>query len=85
MIGVAMLRGVRNGWLDAGTYQPRIDRAWKAVLTRIASNGDLLDVCESTNKQATLSDYLHREAIFGRDIRGGGMALIFATELAGLQ
>jgi rhamnogalacturonyl hydrolase YesR len=85
MIGIAMLRGVRNGWLDARTYQPRIDRAWKAVLARIASNGDLIDVCESTNKQATLKDYLHREAILGRDIRGGGMALIFTTELAGLQ
>ena len=85
MIGIAMLRGVRSGWLDARTYQPRIDRAWNAVLARIASNGDLMDVCESTNKQATLRDYLHREAILGRDIRGGGMALIFATELAGLQ
>jgi rhamnogalacturonyl hydrolase YesR len=85
MIGIAMLRGVRNGWLDAREYQPRIDRAWKAVLARIASNGDLMDVCESTNKQATLRDYLHREAILGKDIRGGGMALIFATELAGLQ
>jgi unsaturated rhamnogalacturonyl hydrolase len=85
MIGIAMLRGVRSGWLDARTYQPRIDRAWKAVLARIASNGDLMDVCESTNKQATLRDYLHREAILGRDIRGGGMAMIFATELAGLQ
>jgi rhamnogalacturonyl hydrolase YesR len=85
MIGIAMLRGVRNGWLDSRTYQPRIDRAWKAVLARTASNGDLIDVCESTNKQATLQDYLHREAILGRDIRGGGMALTFATELAGLQ
>jgi len=84
MIGIAMLRGVRNGWLDAKAYQPRIDRAWKAVLARIAPNGDLMDVCESTNKQATLKDYLHREAILGRDIRGGGMALIFSTELAGL-
>ena len=84
MIGIAMLRGVRNGWLDARTYQPRIDRAWKAMLARTASNGDLMDVCESTNKQATLQDYLHREAIFGRDIRGGGMAMIFSTEMAGL-
>jgi len=84
MIGIAMLRGVRNGWLDAKVYQPRIDRAWKAVLVRIAPNGDLMDVCESTNKQATLKDYLNREAILGRDIRGGGMALIFSTELAGL-
>ena len=29
-------------------------------------------------------DYLHRLAILGRDDRGGGMAMFFATELAGL-
>ena len=85
MIGVAMLRGVRNGWLDANTYQPRIDRAWQAIVVRVGPNGELLDVCESTNKQRTFRDYLHREAILGRDTRGGGMALLFSTELAGLQ
>jgi unsaturated rhamnogalacturonyl hydrolase len=85
MIGVAMLRGVRNGWLDAKTYQPRIDKAWRAILARVATNGELMDVCESTNKQKTLQDYLHREAILGRDTRGGGMALLFSTEMAGLQ
>jgi rhamnogalacturonyl hydrolase YesR len=84
MIGIAMLRGIQNGWLDAATYQPRLDKAWRAVLARTGSNGDLIDVCESTNKQATLQDYLRREAILGRDIRGGGMAFIFATEMAGL-
>ena len=30
-------------------------------------------VCESTNKQRTRQAYLHREAIPGRDTRGGGM------------
>jgi hypothetical protein len=44
----------------------------------------LIDVCESTNKQKTLDDYLRRAAIVGRDVRGGGMALLFATEMAGL-
>lgn len=84
MIGIAMLRGVRNGWLDARTYEPRIDQAWRAILARVSSNGDLMDVCESTNKQPTLQDYLRRTAILGRDTRGGGMALLFATEMAGL-
>jgi len=85
MIGISMLRGVRNGWLDAATYQPRIDAAWRAVSTRISSTGELIDVCESTNKQPTFQDYLKREAIMGKDIRGGGMAILFSTELAGLQ
>jgi rhamnogalacturonyl hydrolase YesR len=84
MIGTAMLRGIRNGWLDATEYQPRVDAAWQAVLARTGSDGILVDVCESTNKQETLNDYLNRAAILDRDVRGGGMALIFATEMAGM-
>ena len=81
MIGFAMLRGVRSGWLDRTRYQPLIDRAWYAVRTRVAPNGDLVDVCTGTGKQRNLRDYLDRTAIFGRDPRGGAMALLFATEV----
>lgn len=85
MIATSMLRGIRRGWLDRATYQPIVDRAWQAIQTRIGPDGQLMDVCESTNKQPSLKDYLNRAAILGRDPRGGGMALIFATEMAGLQ
>jgi rhamnogalacturonyl hydrolase YesR len=85
MIATAMLMGVRNGWLDAHAYQPRVDKAWQAVATRVGSEGLLMDVCESTNKQKSLDEYLHRAAILGRDPRGGAMALLFATEMAGLH
>lgn len=84
MIGTSMLIGIRHGWLDAKSYQPRVDAAWRAVLTRTGSDGTLLDVCESTNKQKSLDDYVRRAALTGRDPRGGAMALIFATEMAGL-
>jgi rhamnogalacturonyl hydrolase YesR len=84
MIGFAMQRGIRRGWLDLA-YQRRVDRAWRAVLSRVSQDGVILDVCESTNKQRTLKDYLNRAAIFDRDARGGGMALLFATEMANLQ
>jgi rhamnogalacturonyl hydrolase YesR len=84
MIAFSMLRGLRNGWIDRAVYQPRVDQAWKGVLTRIASQGVLLDVCESTNKQKTLEDYIQRAASLDKDVRGGGMAMLFATEMAGL-
>jgi unsaturated rhamnogalacturonyl hydrolase len=84
MIGTSMLTGIRHGWLDAKTYQPRVDAAWRAVLTRTGSDGTLLDVCESTNKQRSLDDYIKRAALTGRDPRGGAMALLFATDMAGL-
>jgi rhamnogalacturonyl hydrolase YesR len=81
MIATAMIRGVERGWLDAEVYEPPIDAAWDAILVRTGSDGTLVDVCESTNKQETLDDYLARGAILGTDVRGGGMALIFATEM----
>ena len=84
MIGTSMRMGIRHGWLEATRYQPLVDAAWRAVVTRTGADGALLDVCESTNKQRTLDDYLHRAALTGKDPRGGAMALIFATEMAGL-
>ena len=85
MIGTAMLRGVRRGWLDRATYQPLVDRAWQAILTRTSAEGHVVDAAESTGTRGlTDDDYLRRAAILGRDDRSGGMAMFFATELAGL-
>jgi unsaturated rhamnogalacturonyl hydrolase len=81
MIATALVRGVRNGWLDRATYQPRIDKAWAAITARISPTGELTGVCESTGKQRTLEAYLNRKATDGRDARGGGMALLLATEM----
>jgi len=82
MIGTAMERGIRQGWLDAALYRPRVERAWQAISRRTAGDGRLMNVCESTGKQKSTEDYLRRVAILDRDPRGGGMALLFATELA---
>jgi len=85
MIGFAMERGIRHGWLAKSFYRHRAEGAWEAVLARTGSDGVLIDVCESTNKQPTLTDYLRREATLGTDERGGGMVMLFATEMAGLD
>src|SRR5262249_45066013 len=85
MISVAMLRGIRAGWIEAKTYQPLVDRAWRAINARTGSDGRLIDVCESTGKQTSVEAYLNRLAILDRDPRGGAMALLFSTEMAGLQ
>ncbi|MGH9721564.1 MAG: glycoside hydrolase family 88 protein, partial [Bryobacteraceae bacterium] len=83
MISTAMFRGVRRRWLERRSYQPAIDRAWQAITERVAPNGDVSAVCPGTGKQKTLEDYLNRAPISGRDDRGGSMALLVATEMAG--
>jgi rhamnogalacturonyl hydrolase YesR len=85
MITFAMIRGVRNGWLDEATCRPVIEKAFRAIKTRIATDGTLVDVCTGTGKQKTLRDYYDRKAILGRDARGGAMALIVTTEMARWQ
>ena len=82
MIGTALLRGIRRGWLDRVTFQPAVDSAWRAIVTRVHDGGVVVDVCESTGKQKSLADYLQRAAILAKDQRGGGMAFLFATEMA---
>ena len=80
MIGYAMARAVRRGWLDA-SYRPTIDLAWQGVTERIDDAGGLVDCCTNTGVQENLQAYLDRPAIFGRDDRGGAMALWFAVEM----
>ncbi|HEU4617448.1 MAG TPA: glycoside hydrolase family 88 protein [Gammaproteobacteria bacterium] len=82
MIGFAMQRGLKNGWLeDEQPYQAAVARAWDAVNARTGPGGTFIDVCESTANVKTLEGYLDREAILGPDPRAGAMAMIFATEL----
>lgn len=81
MIGFAMQRGIRRGWLAKNEYQSSVDRAWRAINERTSADGKLVNVCTGTGKQKTLQDYLERPAINGRDDRGGAMGLLFATEL----
>jgi len=85
MIAYAMSRGIREGWLERARYQRAVDRAWYAVKTRVATDGSLVDVCTGTGKQKSLRDYYDRTAILGLDPRGGAMALLIATEMAGLR
>jgi rhamnogalacturonyl hydrolase YesR len=81
MIGFALQRGIRRGWLNKEDYQPSVDRAWQAIEQRTSPDGMLVNVCTGTGKQKTLQDYFDRLAINGRDDRGGAMGLMFTTEL----
>lgn len=80
MVGYAMARALRRGWVDA-SYRQTVDLAWRGVAERIDQTGGLVDCCTNTGVQDSLQAYLDRPAIFGRDERGGSMALWFALEM----
>ena len=80
MIGYAMARGLRLGWLDS-SFRSIVDLAWQGVSERIDDRGEVVDACAGTGVQAGLRDYLNRPALFGVDDRSGSMALWFAVEM----
>jgi unsaturated rhamnogalacturonyl hydrolase len=80
MIGWSLAHAQRQGWLEGERYKQAADRAWNAARLRIASDGQLLDVCTGTGKQPNLRAYYDREALLGKDPRGGAFALLLAVE-----
>lgn len=80
MIGFAIQRGLKSGWLEPSEFQPAVDAAWKAIEQRTSPSGMLVNVCTGTGKQRSLEDYFNRTAIQGRDDRGGAMGLMFSVE-----
>ncbi|MDB4637310.1 glycoside hydrolase family 88 protein [Planctomycetaceae bacterium] len=82
MITFAILRGLRNGWLEKTEFSPAINRAMPALMSRISPTGELIDVCTGTGKQKNRQAYYDRTAILGKDERGGAMAFLVVTEYA---
>lgn len=80
MIGYALARGLRRGWLDS-SFAPALGAAWRFVVRRVDDEGGLTDVCASTGVQSSLREYLDRPAVSGHDDRGGSLALWFAVEI----
>ncbi len=84
MIGYAMARGLRRGWLDP-SFRESLDRAWRGVKERIDDEGNVADACISTGVQQSVKEYLDRPAVLGYDDRSGSLALWFALEMERLE
>jgi rhamnogalacturonyl hydrolase YesR len=80
MIGYAMARGMRRGWLDS-SYRASVELAWQGVSERIDDEAGLVDPCDGTGTGENVRFYIDRPAVFGFNDRGGSMAIWFATEL----
>ena len=85
MTVAALARGISRGWLDRATYQPVLERGWRAVTSRITADGVTRDVCSGTGSEPTLEYYLTRPVSPGADDRGGAMGLLAAIEMASLK
>lgn len=83
MIGIAITRGIRRGWLSTD-LAPVAATAWAAVDQRINDVGLVRDACPGTGPLPTLDDYLDRTPFTGHDDRAGAMALWFALDRAAL-
>lgn len=82
MIAWAIAVALDHGWLEGDDWEARLALAWNAVKRHIGTDGKtLLNVCTGTGKQSSLEAYYQREAILGRDSRGGAMALMLASEM----
>jgi unsaturated rhamnogalacturonyl hydrolase len=80
MFTFAMVTGVKNGWLDAGTFAPAARKAWLALTSYINENGDISQVCEGTNKKNDRQYYLDRKKLTG-DMHGQAPILWTASAL----
>ncbi|MCZ6889012.1 MAG: glycoside hydrolase family 88 protein [Gammaproteobacteria bacterium] len=85
MIGCAMARGIRMGWLDRDEWMPVTMLAFEGAAERIGTGGELEHVCVGTGPLADRAAYVDRPFTDGLDDRGGAMALWFAVEVAQLQ
>lgn len=85
MITAALARGVSRGWIDAATYEPVVQRGWRAVAARVDADGGVRDVCAGTAAGESKDYYLNRPAVNGFDDRGGAMALTAALDVAEMR
>jgi unsaturated rhamnogalacturonyl hydrolase len=80
MFTYAMIAGVKRGILDAATFVPVIDAAWAGIQTKIATNGDVKDICIGTWYKASAQEYMALTRLTG-DGHGQAPVLWAAAEV----
>lgn len=82
MLTYGIARGVNEGWLDA-SFTETARKGWAALQSKVLPDGDLLDVCGSTDT-GDLDYYLKRPRLQG-DLHGFGSYLLAGAEIVRLQ
>lgn len=78
MFTYGLARGVNEGWLDA-SFAADARKGWNALQAKVTPEGDLLDVCASTDV-GDLAFYLNRPRLKG-DLHGFGSYLLAGAEV----
>ena len=76
----AIIRGVKDGWLDKKEYEEVIRRGWLGLISYIDDNGELTEVCIGTGKRNDEQFYYNRPRKTG-DFHGQGPVLWCAYAL----
>jgi rhamnogalacturonyl hydrolase YesR len=82
MLTYGLARGVNEGWLDA-SFAASARNGWRALLAKVTPDGDLIDVCGSTDT-GDLKYYLNRPRLQG-DLHGFGSYLLAGAEIVRLS
>jgi rhamnogalacturonyl hydrolase YesR len=82
MITYGVARGVNEGWLDQ-SFTADARRGWTALQSKITPDGDIVDVCGSTDT-GDLAFYLKRPRLTG-DLHGFGSFLLAGAEIVRLN
>lgn len=82
MLTYGLARGVNEGWLDE-SFADAATRGWTALQAKITPDGDLIDVCGSTDT-GDLAFYLARPRLQG-DLHGFGSFLLAGAEVVRLE
>jgi rhamnogalacturonyl hydrolase YesR len=82
MFVYGLARGVNEGWLDA-SFRETARKGWSALEKKVTADGDLLDVCGSTDV-GNLDFYLNRPRLQG-DLHGLGSFLLAGAEILCLK
>jgi rhamnogalacturonyl hydrolase YesR len=73
-----LARGVNEGWLD-DSFASSARKGWEALTSKVTPDGDITDVCGSTDVGA-LSFYHNRSRLEG-DLDGFGSFLLAGAEI----
>ena len=82
MFVYGLARGVNEGWLDS-SFADSARKGWQALETKVTADGDLVDVCGSTDT-GDLAYYLNRPRLNG-DLHGYGSFLLAGAEIVRLE